>query len=110
MSVTFEDKIGDIRNLIDAGFYPEEYHKFSREVENLLSDIEEMETQLHRDLRRAKQEALTEISNKATPLDLYPEDFEKTHDWVAVCEQLGVDSSSLKIKISVLSAQGVDNE
>lgn len=35
-------------------------------------------------------------------LQLYPEDFRKLHDWIAVCDQLNVptDATSIELKIS----------
>ena len=89
MKTIVENKIDKIRKLIEAEFYPEEHLKFSEKVDSLLSDIEKIGTRV---------------------LSLYPEDFKKVHDWVAVCEQLGVNPSSLKVEISVLDAKGVNSE
>lgn len=38
-------------------------------------------------------------------LNLYPEDFAKHYDWVAVCDQLDIppDSTSIELKISKVS-------
>ena len=42
-----EELTGEIREIIDGGFYPEEYHKFSRSVENKLSEIEELTQEIY---------------------------------------------------------------
>lgn len=42
---------GEIRELIDQGFYPAEYHKFSRKVENKLSEIETLSSEIYREFR-----------------------------------------------------------
>lgn len=46
-----EDLTGEIREIMDEGFYPENYHKFSRKIENRLSEIEELSNDLYRLLR-----------------------------------------------------------
>lgn len=43
-------------------------------------------------------------------LNLYPEDFAKHHDWIAVCDQLDVspDSTSIELKISKVSTENIN--
>lgn len=36
-------------------------------------------------------------------LQLYPEDFKKMHDWIAVCDQLNVPTSATSIELKVSS-------
>jgi hypothetical protein len=43
-------------------------------------------------------------------LNLYPEDFAKHYDWIAVCDQLDIppDSTSIELKISKVSYENTN--
>lgn len=43
-------------------------------------------------------------------LNLYPEDFAKHHDWIAVCDQLDVplDATSIELKISKVTHENTN--
>ena len=103
--IDIEDKIAQIYEKLDEGFYPEEYHKFTRSIEKLLGEVEELASSMGNELRAAKR--------KTGVLNLYPEDFCKTNDWVAVCEQMDVDPDVSQMTIQTLSVEsvrGVDSE
>jgi hypothetical protein len=43
-------------------------------------------------------------------LQLYPEDFRKTQDWVAVCDQLSVPTSATSIELKISSVHYEEDE
>jgi hypothetical protein len=43
-------------------------------------------------------------------LQLYPEDFRKTQDWIAVCDQLNVPPSATSIELKVSSIHYEEDE
>ena len=48
-----------------------------------------------------REKSLNDIISGVTGkfLTLYPEDFEKTHEWEAVCQHLGIDFSSASVDV-----------
>ena len=51
-----EDLTGEIRELIDEGFDPEEYLGYSRNIENKLSEIEELTSDLYMIAKKVNKE------------------------------------------------------
>ena len=51
-----EDLTGEIRELIDEGFYPEEYLRYCRSIENKLSEMEELTGDLYMIARKLNKE------------------------------------------------------
>jgi len=98
-------EISALHDMLDKGFYPEEYHKFTREMEAHFSKIEELTTAQWReviDLKNANTELEKTIADVGV-LTLYPEDFHKTHDWSAVCQQLSISTDATSVDIGVYS-------
>lgn len=42
-----EELTGEIREIIDEGFFLEDYHKFSRNIENKLSEVEVLTQEIY---------------------------------------------------------------
>jgi len=89
--------ISEIHELLEEGFSPEEYNEFLKTVEDHLSKIEILTTALRTDVR--------DMVGETGLLTLYPEDFEKTNDWIAVCRQLGVDASISEVTIKTAGVE-----
>ena len=43
-------------------------------------------------------------------LQLYPEDFRKTQDWIAVCDQLNVPTTATSIELKISSVHYEEDE
>jgi len=95
-----DSHISEIHELLDEGFSPEEYHEFLQTVENHLSKIEILTTDLRIDIG--------DMVKETGLLTLYPEDFKKTHDWIAVCQQLGINASVSEVTIKTSGIEMVD--
>ncbi len=107
-----EEAMSEIQELLDEGFYPEEYHHFTRKMETFMSTIDTLTTAQWReviDLKNANT-SLQKTLDNTTLLTLYPEDFEKTHDWNAVCEQMDVEPDVTEMTIATLGVESAREE
>ena len=102
-----EEAMSGIPELLDEGFYPEEYHHFTRKMEAFISTIDTLTTAQWREVIDLKNTnaSLQKTLDSTTLLTLYPEDFEKTHDWNAVCEQMDVEPDVTEMTITTLSVK-----
>jgi hypothetical protein len=50
--MAFEDDVKKVYELLDKGFYPEEYHVFASEIEDAMSRIEEYVSYLETRVRK----------------------------------------------------------
>ena len=76
----------------------------------IISDCNNMEDYYVYEFR---EKLLMDILDSSRTMTLYPEDFEKTHDWQAVCQQLDVDSdftTEVNFKAFAIAAESEEIE
>ena len=96
-----EDEVSNIREMLDDGFYPEEYLKFTRKLEEHLTKIEDSASSIMREHADMMKNGFT--------LDLYSEDFVEDSIWTDIKNVLNLDHGQ-HIELKVLRAEVKDDD
>ncbi|RLF43961.1 MAG: hypothetical protein DRN17_05350 [Thermoplasmata archaeon] len=107
-----EEAMSGIQELLDEGFYPEEYLGFTGKIEAFMSTIDTLTTAQWReviDLKNANT-SLQKTIDSSGVLTLYPEDFHRDHDWNAVCEQMDVEPDVTSMTITTLGVESIRDD